>query len=1286
MASPHRALLRTLRGAVSHAMHDSDEVAALVEAAEKLSSSCYHRLASPWDLSKLLSSALRTQLNTRMCSPPAVASRVSPVALCRLLAAAWRLCPLATLPPPNPVYDDDDSSASVALLLSLTEEDVERVRREMASLESPPCSSGAAEPPARSTAVVVVTSLLLYWHMLSGEAQEASVEGEEAFRRVSTTVWRCVLCWTAADSCAALRRTLLGVWVNTVLWRARQRTSSLCLMSAVTLLDTVAQPSMSTMTSMILASYGPSGGGLGEQWAMLHLRVCQHVMEDVRARQAAFSAEWSRSVAPVLTRAFAQEPSLLSPSFYCVVQVAEPLDTSLSELMRLVDRVRRCTLGGSAASQASELTLCVGADSFAPLLRLAPLSLRLTAAGVPVSPFPTAETYRTWVVPLVAVSLHWGLVSEASALLDWFADVLDDRGTQWRRRLHRVLEGGALDTSPAVPADALTGPHAREGGVPYAEWLEELNCAPSKALDVLATCSDIRQLRPVCDALLRRRPAEWATKVLQDSFAPLFILSGLARLADALLQARDAPLARFYVTLLGRLLPRCPCPTQLEVLLRLMHRLAAVLTTTHLCAADCAAPASPYGAALAGWRRLKATLERANPELSNRDDEDGERNIGWPRESTAGLAWGARRRLQGFCVRSVSDSRAESVGASASGQIMPDNTAVTQGTVVELCYVHAGSQSGEGQLWLRRTQFSATTSAGKQRTQSHRLSGLTARCSVGGALRSCAVEMADVMHRNRAQLLQGVAGTVGEPGRLLDSQGRRELATSTTCELQRVDDCAATPTEVDSQQQRQRKEVWWSERFELDRRIGRVAATMQDALGAAHMLLMGHTSPSLGGQLQALAARFSSECAKLRGAHRLPPAASIQSVTLQVLVAAPYLWKVTSPSRERTTCWYGPRNARSCACCTQTVMRAQRTLLEAVVALGQLTAAAAPSAAAVVESSLSSALASAPAHVGECWLELLEDKSVQCVVEEIVPAVLEAYYHELTQEAVTTALGNEGECHHHHADLLLVSREHVYLVLDGELHALPWEALEVCQERSISRMPSLEYLRRWSPGASTVSLRRLFVYRDDESLHRGPSSLTDLIAQHPDWELAYGETLQAAAVAARDGGGTVASPLMRRLLSRCGAASNRIDAFVYAGHKGGEHLVPRSALYDWIPSAAGTPPVLVLLMGCSSARMQGSALYDCFGLPFAYLSAGVSCVLGCLWDVTDADIDRLTCRFLQVATQTAEDGEGITVGECLAVARRACKLQYLTGMATVLYGVNCCVEAAREGGNGTDAS
>jgi len=50
-------------------------------------------------------------------------------------------------------------------------------------------------------------------------------------------------------------------------------------------------------------------------------------------------------------------------------------------------------------------------------------------------------------------------------------------------------------------------------------------------------------------------------------------------------------------------------------------------------------------------------------------------------------------------------------------------------------------------------------------------------------------------------------------------------------------------------------------------------------------------------------------------------------------------------------------------------------------------------------------------------------------------------------------------------------------------------------------------------------------------------------------------------------------------------------------------------------------------MGCSSARLQSLGDFEVFGMPFAYLTCGAATILGCLWDVTDRDIDSLTFFF-----------------------------------------------------------
>lgn len=45
-------------------------------------------------------------------------------------------------------------------------------------------------------------------------------------------------------------------------------------------------------------------------------------------------------------------------------------------------------------------------------------------------------------------------------------------------------------------------------------------------------------------------------------------------------------------------------------------------------------------------------------------------------------------------------------------------------------------------------------------------------------------------------------------------------------------------------------------------------------------------------------------------------------------------------------------------------------------------------------------------------------------------------------------------------------------------------------------------------------------------------------------------------------------------------------------------------------------------MGCSSAKLIEEGAYEPHGVVKSYLMAGAPAVVGCLWDVTDRDVDR----------------------------------------------------------------
>ena len=68
-------------------------------------------------------------------------------------------------------------------------------------------------------------------------------------------------------------------------------------------------------------------------------------------------------------------------------------------------------------------------------------------------------------------------------------------------------------------------------------------------------------------------------------------------------------------------------------------------------------------------------------------------------------------------------------------------------------------------------------------------------------------------------------------------------------------------------------------------------------------------------------------------------------------------------------------------------------------------------------------------------------------------------------------------------------------------------------------------------------------------------------------------------------------------------------------------------------------------------------------------------MVGCLWDVTDGEIDKLTIALLgqffakaDVASSSLLDGDH-SLSLAVALARRSCKFFYLTGGAVVMYGI-----------------
>jgi separase len=246
------------------------------------------------------------------------------------------------------------------------------------------------------------------------------------------------------------------------------------------------------------------------------------------------------------------------------------------------------------------------------------------------------------------------------------------------------------------------------------------------------------------------------------------------------------------------------------------------------------------------------------------------------------------------------------------------------------------------------------------------------------------------------------------------------------------------------------------------------------------------------------------------------------------------------------------------------------------------------------------------------------------------------------------------------ATLETVSGE-LLLAVDTELECLPWESLPVLRAAKcgVSRLPHESFLLPSSP-----------------TMDVDPSSVFYLL--NPSGDLrATQETFQEVFESQYGWTGNVGVEAKKCGMDETMAKLDLSDVFVYCGHGGGEALVPPRRLATSVPRV----PVSIL-MGCSSGRLeQFSGGAESSGTAVEYLLAGAPAVVANMWDVSDRDIDRLTGSLLtnwigipSVVEETrAVDEEGLSVGECslsvaLARSRDACRLPYLVGASTVLYG------------------
>ncbi|KAJ1914498.1 separin protein [Tieghemiomyces parasiticus] len=285
---------------------------------------------------------------------------------------------------------------------------------------------------------------------------------------------------------------------------------------------------------------------------------------------------------------------------------------------------------------------------------------------------------------------------------------------------------------------------------------------------------------------------------------------------------------------------------------------------------------------------------------------------------------------------------------------------------------------------------------------------------------------------------------------------------------------------------------------------------------------------------------------------------------------------------------------------------------------------------------------------------------------------------------------------------------HVVLVVDKYAQSLPWESIPCLRHRSVSRVPSVHFLRdrlAWmrhraeltvNPTDAIAEALTELTITAKPATRRGrkprstPLALADDNAAaaaiatnqsrlrvrrsrvyyvlNPGRDLLNTQREFEPALRAQSSwdGAIGRAPLDKE----CEQALQTRDIYIYFGHSGGEQYL-RGQRVRALPRCA-----VSLLFGCSSGHLKAAGEFDPYGTALDYMVGGCPSLVANLWDVTDKDIDRFSKSLMAKwgLLGEVETGSSVSLTEAVRDARDDCNLKYLIGAAPVVYGIPCYLE------------
>uniref|UniRef100_A0A1I7S2M8 separase n=1 Tax=Bursaphelenchus xylophilus TaxID=6326 RepID=A0A1I7S2M8_BURXY len=234
----------------------------------------------------------------------------------------------------------------------------------------------------------------------------------------------------------------------------------------------------------------------------------------------------------------------------------------------------------------------------------------------------------------------------------------------------------------------------------------------------------------------------------------------------------------------------------------------------------------------------------------------------------------------------------------------------------------------------------------------------------------------------------------------------------------------------------------------------------------------------------------------------------------------------------------------------------------------------------------------------------------------------------------------------------------LFLSVPGSISFIPWEAMKVFENVLVSRIASLQIFdvlkARHKKLPTPIDLRNSYYVLN-------PSG--DLVKTEERFKTILNNSSWTGMTGAPPPKGSVLTTLEHK------------DIYMYVGHGNGLKYAGTTSELQKTECKASC-----ILMGCSSVEILDEGRgYDGRALLYDLVVAHCPCVVGCLYMVTDGEIDAVFMEMLRYLNQNREEektesGRYRLLLRAVKHARGSCRLKMLTGHAVVCYGLPTSTE------------